>query len=143
MAKIFETPVDVERDHLAQESKRLRGEARHQETGAWMGAVLAFMSPAFNELEKLRAEKLHKPPSAFTLGFNKVMMWIGIIAGTISLANWWNKRSDAIQAEAKLSVLGGEEIKYPASMGIAGQSVEGKYCDRLKQEVASEPARQL
>ena len=145
MAKIYETPVDLARDELAERAQNARHAASNELNSALIGGLIATGSHTTEELYKLESSLAKSQPSSFFSGFNKVMMWVGIITGVMGLIGWFNKRNEATRAEAQLQVLGGEEVKYPAAtLGMAVDTpAEGKYCDRLKQEVATGPARPL
>ncbi len=145
MAKIYEKPIDVEREWLAEHAKKTHAEARNASDGAWSGAMFAFFSDAMHERSFLRAERLNQTASPFMQGVYKVGMWVGIVTGLMSFVTWLSKRNEASRTETKLQMLGPEEVKLPGGMHSVEMApvVDGKHCERLQQEVAGGHIRSI
>lgn len=140
MAKIYETPLDVERADLKEKALASRNAAQNSLDSGIIGALIASGSYTAETLSRFESAVSPNMPKTFGRGFvngaNTVLKWCGVFMAVTSAISWFGRRSDAIKAEAKLQVLGQEEVVYPPISDMIAAS-QGKYCDRLQQEVAS------
>jgi len=140
MAKIYETPLDVERAELKEQARASRNTAQNAFDNAIIGALIASGSHTAETLNRFETAVSGNAPKTFGRGFvggaNTVLKWCGVVMGLTSAVSWFSKRNDAVKAEAKMQVLGREEVVYPPISDMIAAS-QGKYCDRLQQEVAS------
>lgn len=142
MAKIYETPLDVERDALAEEALKARTAANAYFDSGIIGSLIATGSQTTERLMQVESAVTRQAPPSFFSGLNKMLFWVGLVTGVVGFVHWFNKRNEAAHAEGKLQALGPENTVYPPMADMV-EAAQGTYRDRIKQEVASEHTRRL
>ncbi len=137
MAKIYETPLDVERDKLAKQAEQTRNDMNTSNSQIMTGALVTAAGSAVKELETLK----NKTPSSFRMGFYTVATWVGLAGGVTGLISWFSSRNKAAEIEKQRTALGAEEIRYPTPMNETPHVETTTHRDRVAQDSPNQLTR--
>jgi hypothetical protein len=115
MAKIYETPADLERDRLKEVARVNEAAKKHSATSVLFGIFIGVTGFVNEGYEKFADKTLKKTRTGFSRYSNKIIGYLGAAAATLSIFTYFSERNAQKKAEADLAKLGSTQIVMPAS----------------------------